>query len=68
MKSRSPQGSKKTAKSQESRIPRIWKTGKSQEAKSRRISPNICYIPSSQRRRERERKERLQSQKHGETQ
>jgi hypothetical protein len=64
----SPQESKKTAKSQESRIPRVWKTGIIQESRSRRITPNIAIFPPSKRRSERERKERLQSQKHGEIQ
>jgi hypothetical protein len=40
----SPQESKKTAKSQESRIPRVWKTGKIQEPRSRRITPNNTAI------------------------
>jgi hypothetical protein len=41
----SPQESKKTAKSQEPRIPRVWKTGIIQESRSRRITPNIAIFP-----------------------
>jgi hypothetical protein len=41
----SPQESKKTNKSQESRTSRVWKTGITQESKSRRISPNIVIFP-----------------------
>jgi hypothetical protein len=41
----SPQESKKTAKSQESRIPRVWKTGIIQESRSRRITLNIAIFP-----------------------
>jgi hypothetical protein len=59
-----PQESKKTAKSQESRILRVWKTGIIQESKSRGITPNIAIFPSARG----GEKERLQSQKHGETQ
>jgi hypothetical protein len=40
-----PQESKKAAKSQESRISRVWKTGIIQESKSGRISPNIAIFP-----------------------
>jgi hypothetical protein len=36
---------KKTAKSQESRIPRVWKTDTIQESESRRKSPNIATFP-----------------------
>jgi hypothetical protein len=41
----SPQDSKKTAKSQESRIPRVWKTGIIQESKPKRITPNTTIFP-----------------------
>jgi hypothetical protein len=63
----SPQGSgslqesKMTAKSQESRISRVWKTGITQELKSRRITPNIAIFPSA-RGGEKEKGKRLQSQ------
>jgi hypothetical protein len=40
-----PQESKKTVKSQESRISRVWKTDITQESKSRRIPPNIAIFP-----------------------
>jgi hypothetical protein len=39
-----PQESKKTAKSQESRNSRVWKTGRIQESRSRRITPNNTAI------------------------
>jgi hypothetical protein len=38
------QESKETAKSQESRIPRVWKTGIIQESRSRRVTPNNIAI------------------------
>jgi hypothetical protein len=41
----SMQESKMTTKSQESRISRVWKTGITQESKSRRITPNIATFP-----------------------
>ncbi len=41
----SPQESKKTAKSQESRIPRVWMTGIIPKSKSRRKSPNTAIFP-----------------------
>jgi hypothetical protein len=41
----SPQESKKIAKSQESKIPRVWKTGIIQESRSRRITPNTAIFP-----------------------
>jgi hypothetical protein len=40
----SPQESKKTAKSQESITPRVWKTGRIQESRPRRITPNNIAI------------------------
>jgi hypothetical protein len=52
-----PQESKKTAKSQESRTSRVWNTGRIQESRSRRITPdNTAY--SLQQEEERKRKER----------
>jgi hypothetical protein len=54
----SPQESKKTAKSQESRIRRVWKTGIIQESRSRRITPNNTAIFPPARGGEREREER----------
>jgi hypothetical protein len=40
----SPQESKKTAKSQESKTPRVWKTDRIQESRSRRITPDNTAI------------------------
>jgi hypothetical protein len=50
----SPRESKKAAKSQESRASRVWKTGRIQEPRSRRITPNNITIfpPARERKRE----------------
>jgi hypothetical protein len=50
----SPQESKKTAKSQESRTSRVWKTGRLQESRIRRITPNnvALFPPAKERERE----------------
>ncbi len=59
----SPQESKKTAKSQESRTARVWKTGKKQESRSRRITSNNTAIFPPARGGEREKRKRDSSLK-----
>jgi hypothetical protein len=59
----SPQESKKAAKSQESRTPRVWKTGRIQESRSRRITPNNMDIFPPARGGEREKGKRGSSLK-----
>ncbi len=58
-----PQESKKTAKSQEFRTPRVWKTGRIQESRSRRITPNNIAIFPPTRGGEREKGKRDSSLK-----
>jgi hypothetical protein len=58
MKSGSPQESKKAAKYQEARTSKVWKTGRPQESRIKRINPNNTAVFPSARGGEREKGKR----------